>query len=115
MSTTRELLAATRGSVDGGDDGRYEAVMMNFLRRLDIFLFEMNGARAYGGAIGVCCVMMAIGCEQPVAPRATTMSAMSATSVDAVAGQAIRPGPTVVVRDAAGQPVAGIRVTFFDP
>jgi hypothetical protein len=63
----------------------------------------------------MCCLVTAIGCENPVGPRAVTMSAISATSQDAVAGQAIHPAPTVVVRDAEGQPVAGIRVTFMDP
>ena len=80
-----------------------------------IFLLVRDRARPYGRAIGMCCLMTAIGCENPVGPRAVTMSAISATTQDAVAGQAIRPAPTVVVRDAEGQPVAGIRVTFIDP
>jgi len=79
------------------------------------FLSGTDRARAYGRAIGMCCLMTGIGCENPVGPRATTMSALSATTQDAVAGQAIRPPPAVVVRDAEGQPVAGIRVTFTDP
>ncbi len=79
-----------------------------------IFLLGMDRARAYGRAIGVCCLMTAVGCENPVGPRAVTMSAISATSRDAVAGHAILPAPAVVVRDAEGHPVAGIRVTFFD-
>jgi Bacterial Ig-like domain (group 1)/Regulator of chromosome condensation (RCC1) repeat len=98
MSTTRDIRAT--------DDGGEGAIM--------IFLLGMDRARAYGGAIAMCCLMTAIGCEDPVGPRAATMSAISATTQDAVAGQAIRPAPTVVVRDAEGNPVAGIRVTFFD-
>jgi hypothetical protein len=43
------------------------------------------------------------------------MSAISATTQDAVANQAIRPAPAVVVRDAEGRPVAGIRITFSHP
>lgn len=80
-----------------------------------ILLREMCRWRICGRAIGMCFLLTAIGCEQTVAPKAASMSAVSATRQDAVAGEAVRQAPTVVVRDADGHPVAGVRVIFFHP
>jgi hypothetical protein len=56
------------------------------------------------GTIGTCLLVTAIGCEQTAAPKAGSMSAVSATKQDAVAGAPVRQAPTVVVRDADGHP-----------
>src|SRR6476661_4089883 len=74
----------------------------------------MHRTRAWERAIGVCLLVTAIGCEHVVAPEATTMSAVSAINEDFVAGAPVPPPATVIVRDAQGQPVAGVRVTFID-
>jgi regulator of chromosome condensation (RCC1) repeat-containing protein/Big-like domain-containing protein/carboxypeptidase family protein len=65
-------------------------------------------------AIGICLLVTAVGCEHVVAPQAATMTAISATSEDYVAGTPVPPPATVIVRDAQGQPVSGVRVTFVD-
>ena len=77
-----------------------------------ILLREMCRSRMRGRAIGMCFLVTGIGCEQTVAPRAASMSAVSATRQDAVAGGLVRQSPTVVVRDADGHPVVGVLVTF---
>ena len=73
---------------------------------------RMTQRRAIG-AIGTCVLVTAIGCEQTAAaPKAASMSAVSATRQDAVAGGLVRQAPTVVIRDADGHPVVGVLVTF---
>ena len=79
-----------------------------------MLLLGTRRARVWERAIGLCLLVTAIGCEQVVAPQATTMSAVSATSEDVVAGAPVPPPATVIVRDAQGRPVSGVRVTFLD-
>lgn len=48
----------------------------------------------------------------PVIPVATSLAANSSTSIAGVAGSAVTPPPSVIVRDQNGSPMAGVTVTF---
>jgi alpha-tubulin suppressor-like RCC1 family protein len=66
--------------------------------------------------LGAFLLATSIGCRDSVAaPRvASTMTAISATTQEAIAGQVVGRPPTVLVRDARGEPVTGIAVVFAD-
>jgi alpha-tubulin suppressor-like RCC1 family protein len=75
----------------------------------------MTSAKPARIAIGTCVLLSVIGCRDAVAPpRTASVSAISATTQEAVAGNAVSQAPTVIVRDSRGQPAAGVVVTFVD-
>jgi Regulator of chromosome condensation (RCC1) repeat len=57
----------------------------------------------------------AVSCRDTVAPPvASTMTAVSPTTLNAIAGQPVAQPPTVILRDATGAPIGGITVVFSD-
>ena len=50
--------------------------------------------------------------DPPPVPVATSLTAVSSTSISATVGAAVTPEPAVVVKDQLGQPMAGVSVTF---
>lgn len=63
------------------------------------------------------CLLVAIACKgdspDPIAPLVpTTLAANSSTSLTGVAGAAVAPLPSVIVKDQNGSPIAGVAVTF---
>lgn len=65
-------------------------------------------------SIAMCLLAGAIGCHDAASPeRHLTLSAVSATTQDAIAGNLVSQPPTVIVRDTRGEPIAGVRVAFL--
>src|SRR5262245_4663267 len=62
-----------------------------------------------------CTVLAAVSCRDAAGPdaRSTTLSPASATQLTAIAGTPVADPPTVMVRDAGGNPVAGVAVDFI--
>jgi len=63
----------------------------------------------------LCVLVATIGCQEAVAPaQVGSMTAVSATTQDAVVGNLVSQQPAVLVRDGHGQPAQGVRAVFVE-
>src|SRR5438270_9972729 len=63
----------------------------------------------------LCLLVGAVGCQDAVSPpTVASMTALSVTTQDVVAGNLVSQQPAVVVRDTRGQPAQGVHVVFVD-